>query len=284
MLRDGQLHLSGIAKLAPHLTGENHRELLARAAHKSKRQIEELLVELTPTPDVPAVIRKLPTPARPVDALQSIQLGPDRVRIPDTPAAALPTSAPPRPPRPVVEPLSPARYKLQLSIGEELRDKLERLKALMRVELEAALEAAVTEKLERLEAKRYAATKTPRKNLSDTDTSGKSRYMPAAVKRMVWKRDQQQCTFMDGNGRRCPERQGLEFHHDDPFGLGGDHDPARVRLLCRSHNLYFAERDYGKEIMARFRRKGDRVSETTPLYGLAESLCGPRSKQRWWRA
>ena len=60
MLRDGRLHLSGIGTLAPHLTEENCKSLLARAAHKTKRQIEELLVELSPKPDVPSLIRKLP--------------------------------------------------------------------------------------------------------------------------------------------------------------------------------------------------------------------------------
>ena len=60
MLGDGRLHLSGIAKLAPHLTGFNRDELLGRAAHQSKRQIEELIAELQPRPDVPTVVRKLP--------------------------------------------------------------------------------------------------------------------------------------------------------------------------------------------------------------------------------
>ena len=63
MLGDGRLHLSGIALLASHLTDENRESVLARATHKSKRQIEELAAELSPKPDVPAVIRKLPTPS-----------------------------------------------------------------------------------------------------------------------------------------------------------------------------------------------------------------------------
>ena len=41
MQADGRLHLTGIAKLAPHLTLENREALLKRAAHKSKREIEE---------------------------------------------------------------------------------------------------------------------------------------------------------------------------------------------------------------------------------------------------
>jgi hypothetical protein len=61
MLADGRLHLTGIAKLAPHLTPENRALLLSRAVHKSKRQIEELVAELAPRPDVPGVLRKLPS-------------------------------------------------------------------------------------------------------------------------------------------------------------------------------------------------------------------------------
>src|SRR5262245_33070851 len=73
MLADGRLHLSGIAKLASHLTPENRDELLRRACHRSKREIEVLLAELFPRPDVPTVIRKLPErrPSAPVPTTPS---------------------------------------------------------------------------------------------------------------------------------------------------------------------------------------------------------------------
>ena len=58
MLEDGRLHLSGIVELAPHLTDENCGELLARATHKTKREILELVAEIAPNPDVPPVMRK----------------------------------------------------------------------------------------------------------------------------------------------------------------------------------------------------------------------------------
>src|SRR6185295_7425336 len=60
MLADGSLHLTGVAKLAPHLTRENRDALLKRAIHRSKRQIEDLIVELAPQPDAPSVMRRLP--------------------------------------------------------------------------------------------------------------------------------------------------------------------------------------------------------------------------------
>ena len=62
MLRDGRLHLSGIARLVPHLTRDNREGILRRATHMSHRQIKELVAELEPKPDAPVAIRRLPSP------------------------------------------------------------------------------------------------------------------------------------------------------------------------------------------------------------------------------
>ena len=59
-VRSGQVHLAGLRLLAPHLTSENHREVLAQAAGRSKREIEELVARLAPQPPAVALVRKLP--------------------------------------------------------------------------------------------------------------------------------------------------------------------------------------------------------------------------------
>ena len=64
MLRDGRLHLSGMALVVPLLTAENRDALLERATHLTKRQIEDLVAELSPRPDVPSGMRKLPQERR----------------------------------------------------------------------------------------------------------------------------------------------------------------------------------------------------------------------------
>jgi hypothetical protein len=295
MLRDGHIHLSGMALLAPLLTPENRDAVLARATHLSKRQIETLVAELSPRPDVPSVMRKLPearpTPApgaaqdrdrpsgEPIGLLagvsqgpgatvthrrdqgvdESFELVPGRVEA----AAALElapgrvdaaTPAPSQ--RTVVEPLAPGRYKVQFTASAELHDKLERLAALMRSQVPdgdigAIIERAVTEKLERLEARRFATSAAPRKTLTDTDTSKSSRHIPAAVRRAVRARDGDRCRFVDEQGQRCSERHRLEFHHRHPYGMGGDHGPENISLLCPPHNRYLAERDYGQAGMRR---------------------------------
>ena len=179
------------------------------------------------------------------DRVHPAQLGPDRV--------AEPVPAPTRPAR--VEPLAPERYGVHFTASRELREKLERLQALMRSsvpdgDLAAIIEVAVSEKLERLEAKRFGKTKKPRKTLAKTDTSASSRYIPAAVRRVVQARDGGRCTFTDSHGRRCKTRHRLEFHHHErPYGRGGDHRPANIRLMCKTHNALLAERDYGREWM-----------------------------------
>ena len=169
-----------------------------------------------------------------------------------------------------MEPLAPTRYRVQFTASAQFHEKLERLQALMRSsvpdgDLAAIIEQAVTEKLERLEARRFAKVKAPRKTLAETDTSASSRYIPAAVRRAVHERDGDQCTFVDARGRRCTALDRLEFHHHDrPYGRGGDHRPEGLRLMCRVHNGLLAERDYGKELMDGYRRSRELTAGPPP--------------------
>lgn len=59
-VRSGLVHLAGLRLLAPHLTAQNHADLLGRAAGRSKEEIALLVAALTPRAAVPATLRKLP--------------------------------------------------------------------------------------------------------------------------------------------------------------------------------------------------------------------------------
>ena len=93
-------------------------------------------------------------------------------------------------------------------------------------DLASLIEQAVTEKLERIEARRFGKTKRPRKGLGQADTWPGGRHISAPVRRIVSERDEEQCTFVSEDEKRCPAREGLEYHHDDPHGRGGDRSPA----------------------------------------------------------
>jgi hypothetical protein len=61
-LEDGAVTLTTVRLVAPHLTTANHEDVLARARHKGKREVEALVASLRPLPSVPSTIRKLPEP------------------------------------------------------------------------------------------------------------------------------------------------------------------------------------------------------------------------------
>ena len=265
MLSDGRLHLSGIAKLAPHLTPANRDVLLERATHKSKRQIEVLVADLAPRPDVPASIRRLPdrSPALAVPsaiAMKDRELGPDRVSDPPPDRAPIETPSAAGKPSGHPEPLGSERFKVQITASAAFCEKIERLKALMLSsapdgDLARILETAVTEALDRREARRFAKVKTPRKALAHTAiAASRSRYIPAPVRRASHSSDDGRCAFVGSGGRRCGTHRDVQFHHVVAWARGGDPSPRNIRLMCRTHNVYLAEKDYGKAVMARFRR------------------------------
>ena len=55
----GEIHLTAVLMLGPHLTEQNHLEVLALAKHRTKREIAQLVRTLNPLPDVPAVVEPL---------------------------------------------------------------------------------------------------------------------------------------------------------------------------------------------------------------------------------
>lgn len=120
LLEGRQIHLSALHLLRHHLTKQNHRELLAAACHKSKRQVELLVARRFPRADV-----------RP--SLHELQR---------------------------LEPLSPGRYRLELTIDEQTKQDLERACELLSHVSAAADFALVVQRgvravVEQLEKQRY---------------------------------------------------------------------------------------------------------------------------------
>jgi len=203
--------------------------------------------------------------------------------------------------RAVVKPLAPGRFKVQLTAGQSLYDKLRQAQDLMRHELpsgdlEVICERALDLLLAKLLRRKLAATDRPRSSATrrkgreeqaervgnaeqpdaaDADgpspqaaaapsrSTPRSRHIPAAVKRTVAERDGMRCTFVDARGRRCAETGGLEFHHIEGFARGGESTVDNVSLRCRAHNRYDAEQHYGAATIER-RIQQQRERRTRP--------------------
>ena len=63
------------------------------------------------------------------------------------------------------------------------------------------------------------------------------RAIPAAVRRLVWQRDQGRCCYRDPiSGRRCTSAHLLQLDHLLPVAQGGGADPENLRVLCSAHH------------------------------------------------
>ncbi len=304
---DGRLHLTAILLLSSHLTESTAPELLAAAAGRSKSEIERMLAERFPGPDLP--LRMTPvdsgTPSLQPGARaafeqisgqamgsaghgpvleSSRELAPEQVEWPRNTGAAQETSAPLATgrvemavPRPRVTPIAPDRVALQLTVSQSTADKLAHARELLghRIEhgdIAEILDQALDGLIVVLEKAKFAATGNPR--ASQRAASRSERHIPSRVKRQVWKRDGGRCTFVSATGHRCASRSDIEFDHVEAVARGGRATVANVRLLCRAHNQYMAECTFGAEFM---KAKRQRSREAAASRAMKAATSGPAS-------
>jgi 5-methylcytosine-specific restriction endonuclease McrA len=281
MIADGRLHVSAVVQLSPHRESQAFPELLKAAVHRTRAEIELLLAERFPQPDQPTEVRPLmvsaprqgmaPGPVEPTHvesecgdsgpagesqargACETVPDGPGTPEQSESPTrSVLPMNVPVPAERARVRPLAPQRFAIQVTVGQATHDKLRRAQDLLGHQvapgdLEQVLDRALDCLIRQLEHQKFAATERPRRARSRS-TEGK-RHVPAHVKRAVYQRDGGQCTFVGDSGRRCDERRDLEYDHVEPFARGGEATVAGLRLLCRTHNQFEAERTYGAGFM-----------------------------------
>jgi hypothetical protein len=264
MIERGEIHLTGLLMLRDRLTDEGAEQLLRAAAGKSKGELQHLLAELFPRPDVPASIRPLTGPmASPGPTGQA-------------PAAALMAAAA-DPARSHIEPLAPARYRLEFTASAELKEKLERAGDLMRHtnpkgELSVLVERALDLLLAKLEKQRLAKVTRPR--VAKPDPNTRRGYVARAVRREVFERDGERCAFVDPSGRRCESRTWLELDHRVPRALRGADDVSNLSVRCRAHNRLAAEELFGREHMDRKVSKRHAGKTTTGETTTGETTTG----------
>lgn len=261
-LECGDVTLTAVRLLAPHLTAANHEEMLVAARHKSKQQIQELIASLSPRPAAPTVIRRIPsrtgaappiaTPPR-QDTSETASAG-TLVRC-ATGRDAGPAIVPHALAAAAVTPLAAEHYKLQVTLSRETHEKLRRAQALARHALAPRWRYWHTPRSCTDPAHRpsraaqicpgvCAATKRRRRHGSGTPHTG------GPVKRAVWQRDQGCCAFVGRMGR-CRETGFLEFHHVSPYAAGGSATADDIQLRCRAHNQYEARLFFGDMLVAR---------------------------------
>ena len=162
-------------------------------------------------------------------------------------------------------------YNFRFSAGKGFREKLERLAEVLGIQgarrsmpeiFEKALDIALEKKdpkkkLERRRKREAARSRTSpgeaagegKRETPGRDVRAGSRYIPGGVRERVLGRADNQCEYVGPGGIRCTARVGLEIDHIDPFGRGGGRGEENLRALCRAHNVFAAEREFGAEFM-----------------------------------
>jgi hypothetical protein len=207
-------------------------------------------------------------------------------RPPEIASGRPPIVPPPAPPT-ALTPLSPRRYKLQLTISGETLEKLRRAKDLLGHVVaagddDAVLNRALTVLLDKLAREKLARTDKPRPG---RPRNPRARRPSAAVRRIVWERDEGRCKFTAPDGHRCEETRRAEPHHLDPWVLAGSsNDPDDYELRCANHNDY-----EGRLYFGRHRRKGKdggEVRERTTSYAarsFSTELVPEQTARRRWQ-
>jgi hypothetical protein len=303
MIRRGEVHLTGLSELKPHVRSKNVDELLAMARHRSKRSIQEELARRFPRRAPRSEIRlvrsdleggettlgslgsswvaapghaasELPggspmtiTPASADQGPQSVG-GLDRehalaVLAEARAAGALHAEPTPNPPA-YTRPVAADVYKVTFGAFTE---KLGWATDLMRHRNSSGdMEAVLDAALDALieELLKKKFAKTDQARAPKARASS-SRAIPAAVKRAVVERDGYQCSYVSPDGIRCGCRAFLEFEHRMPVAKGGEHSTENVAIFCRPHNQRAADHEFGESFMneKRYRRAMDRVWNTS---------------------
>ena len=272
-IADGSLTLSAVVLLAPHLTQGTAQGLLAAAAGKTNAQVQQILAERFPQPNLPTRVVAIESPAqlavRPV--VESADLTPRPIALsvdvsttaegPREPATPVQPTAPGIS-WPKVAPLSPQGYAVQFTMSEGMHEKLERAKNLLghqipSGDLPQVLERALDALIAQLEKRKFGATDKPRDGLRRE--SQDPRHIPAAIRRAVTARDRGRCTFVSDSGHRCEARKMLEFDHVLEVARGGRATVDNLRLRCRAHNQLAAEKTFGVDWMKGKREDATRV-------------------------
>jgi len=277
----GELHLTGLLLLGPHLTEQNFVEVLARAKYRTKKEVLRLVRQLDPLPQVPPRIEPLGPASNsdsqlvrsaraigleplqhPVRDLQPGERPRDWMIAQDSATDAVTDAAVGSEQQPFVlaeqkEP--PQRYGIQFEAAEEYVRLLDEAQALLshafpNLSLSdlhlRAMRSFVTE----LKRKKCAGVDKPRPQRAPDPSAPnprqRGRHVPASVRRNVYQRDQARCTYVDDAGRRCCETHRLELHHVDPFARGGAQTTDNLTLRCKAHNALAAEQDFGRAFVA----------------------------------
>jgi hypothetical protein len=238
-LRGHRLSMSTIVVLGRVIDESNAAELIEKASHKTKTEVETLVVSIRPIEVKQEGFRVMNQPLAPAHVSAAV-VAEDWPPVGTSPPA-------PRPLQPVAVDATLFRAKL----SNETVDALKRAAELASHRIKAGDWNALLAEMVRVfcehELKRVASKTDRPREPSKQPKNNKN--VPRAVRSVVWDRDGGCCAFIGADGRRCGSRWRVQYHHVHPAGQGGPATVENIALRCARHNQYEADLVYGKGFM-----------------------------------
>ena len=146
--------------------------------------------------------------------------------------------------------VSDTHTELRLILDEEMMSDLNRIRELLshanaNMSSTEVFGRSMKALLSKIDPEKRRAASAP-KSQSENDkprSSPDTRLAKGIIRRIVWSRDQGQCTFLDKTtGRRCTSRHMCEIDHIIPWSHGGKTEVENLRVMCKAHNQFIYER------------------------------------------
>lgn len=146
-----------------------------------------------------------------------------------------------------------SELEIKMTLNPTTQAKLNRARELIHTDtmaevFERALDALIVEKEKTLGKAKCVETiqipTPPDEESTSPKIHSNPRYIPAQFKRIIYKRSNGQCEYLNSNQTRCQSRKYLEVDHIKPIASGGKTEITNLRHLCRNHNQYQARNLY----------------------------------------
>ena len=273
-LADGRLGVTTAATLVPHLTSETAAELLAAAAFRTKQEVLKLLAERSRPAAVSPEAFARETPVE----TSSGSLAPAQVNSLSDLCSRPVGGGPAGPHAPAhvdhgrrgrVTSTASGNHEVRLILTDEELEHFRRARALLGHAVPSGDPAliyarAMKHYLAHLEKQRFGTKRgvsktepvAPKSNDVETGSGSlapervngpRGRGIPKALRRQIWERDGGSCAFESADGHRCSSTTRVEIDHITPVAHGGRTELENLRLLCRAHNPFEAERVLGAD-------------------------------------
>jgi 5-methylcytosine-specific restriction endonuclease McrA len=230
-LREGNVSVSKVRKVAPVLTFENQEVWMDKIKNLSSKQLEREVATVCPREAAPERTKYVSEDRLELRMGISQEMFEQLKRVQDLESKR---TAHPATLEDTLQVL--LQVYLEVKAPEKRAERvLKRRERLEETKIDKK-DGAETQKLSVLRRTNRVKQSGNSSELGNLSEQNKRRAIPALVKHQIQSRDRGQCTHSDLFGKRCENRRWTEIHHIVPWAVGGGNTVENLTTLCSAHH------------------------------------------------